>query len=113
MNKNFDFQEKLKLICKRVVKPQWFIFKDHIVGVRIIQLLDKYIYHLFSKSKICSIIYVMLLYKKKKKVISLKYRMQKLYPPMLTPKYHKMNTCSKRAQETSRISDQVLKALRA
>ena len=66
MNKNFDFQEKLKLICKRVVKPQWFIFKDHIVGVRIIQLLDKYIYHLFSKSKICSIIYVMLLYKKKK-----------------------------------------------
>ena len=59
-----------------------------------------------------NIIYVMLLYKKKK-VISLKYRMQKLYPPMLTPKYHKMNTCSKRAQETSRISDQVSKALQA
>lgn len=56
MNKNFDFQEKLKLICTRVVKPRWFIFKDHIVGVRIIQLLDKYIYHLFSKWKICSII---------------------------------------------------------
>lgn len=30
-----------------------------------------------------------------KKLISSKYRMQKLYPPMLTPKYHKMNTCSK------------------
>lgn len=48
-----------------------------------------------------------------KKGDSLKYRMQKLYPPMLTPKYHKMNTCSKRAQETSRISDQVSKALQA
>lgn len=54
--------------------------------------------------------YVMLL-NKKKKLISSKYRMQKLYPPMLTSKYHKMNTYSKRAQETSRISDQVLKAL--
>jgi len=55
-------------------------------------------------------VYVMLL-NKKKKLISLKYRMQKLYPPMLTSIYHKMNTYSKRTQETSRISEQVLKAL--
>lgn len=37
-------------------------------------------------------VYVTMLLYKKKKLISAKYRMQKLYPPMLASKYHKMNT---------------------
>lgn len=82
------------------------------MGLTIIQLLDKYIlsFVFIMENIFNNICYVTV---QEKKLISSKYRMQKLYPPMLTPKYHKMNTCSKGAQETGRISDQVLKPLRA